>query len=257
MAFSMFPWRLDYNAAHAAVGPDGAVKIKTYAKLNQTHWLLFVSSEYQLVMELEVPPEAFHDSPERSGKLLDKAVRTMVATIEAMSLPAEGAAASGPALSNAEGVRAARKRHLRAILSRAEGFRNLGWAVSADGRIAPASRPAATTRPKEKADVASYAWAACTALGQETDGIAAKEHDPAVAAALAGFMQGIHLIAMSAGSDAFARVTRPGSDWRRLGLGAAHRVRNLGGRRVRIEVWACRLEDPITPLLNLATSASD
>jgi len=79
----------------------------------------------------------------------------------------------------------------------------------------------------------------------------------AVAAALAGFMQGTHLIAMSAGSDAFAAVTRPGLDWRRLGLGTAHRVRNLGGRRVRIEVWACRLENPIAPLLSVAASASE
>jgi len=158
MAFSTLPWGLNYGAARAAVGPDGTVKVKTYAKLNQTHWLLFISTEYQLVMELEVPPEAFRDSPERSGKLLDTAVRTMVATIEAMSLPVESAVAgSGPAPASAEGVRAARTRHLRTILSRAERFRNLGWAISAGGKIAPASRPAAPIRPKERADVASYA----------------------------------------------------------------------------------------------------
>ena len=124
---------------------------------------------------------------------------------------------------------------------------------------ASATRPAATTRPALPAEVAAYAWAAVAVLTEVGRGV-----DPP-AWTLASIppdkfgpvMLGAALASLPAVTRAFDGVTTPGRDYRRLAIGSAYRVRALGGRRVRIEMWSCRLDDPIGPVLAVSEPDDD
>ena len=149
------PWRSHYTATHAAVGPDGNVRVKAYSRRHQSHWLLFVATETRLAMELDVPEEAFRDTPATKGfiaSVLQAFANAMVGQDTAEREAAE--APAPPDAVSSEAVRTARRQRLDRILALAAKARNASVEVQSDVTDVPATQPA------PGADVASYAWAA-------------------------------------------------------------------------------------------------
>ena len=240
------PWRSHYTATHAAVGPDGNVRVKAYSRRHQSHWLLFVATETRLAMELDVPEEAFRDTPATKGfiaSVLQAFANAMVGQDTAEREAAE--APAPPDAVSSEAVRTARRQRLDRILALAAKARNASVEVQSDVTDVPATQPA------PGADVASYAWAAYAIMtGMSCPAGESEELVTSIPVDVKSTMMiGMTLAMMPALTEAFVGVTEPDWAFRRTNLSSSMRVTNLGDRRVRIELKTSGLEDSVMPVL--------
>lgn len=243
------PRMVSISSLRVLTDDDGTVDAKSHAYFGGTIWGLLVSDDCHYVLEVDVPPEAFRDTPQDWGvdedRGMDLALISCFGSLKGLQDaidppgPSSGPAvrpatqsASGPASTITRN--AVRTRLMNAFAELA--MKPPGTVANATSATATtrATAPAGSSESEHRPHVGLYMIATKALLDAMRS--PAQDPDDIFGAAFLCLAVGGVEYAPFTQLGAFSGVTRPGYDWRHtMPDGVTCRVRNLGGRRIRLE----------------------
>ncbi len=218
----------------AFTGTDGAVQAKSYDEFSSGHWGLFFTMTYHYVLEMDVPPEYFHPVPDDWDGQSKMDVAYALDFLMAMNRlfePDEGESA---------GI-------LEDAMAKLDSGATSALAATSQPTSAPTTQGAAAAR--SAADWLLFQRSLLKGLPERWT---PSKRDFVGYLILQSMMNSAAFSELIEDRSALAALTRPGADVRgKTSDGHSYRVRNLGGRRVRVDIEWRIIRDPLLPLLGV------